>query len=92
MGENLIANQEYSDTLGLKAKEEETLAQRQAKDYLGMDIPNELIITTKQTSIGLSILKAMRQSGNQTNNRIIGAAIPEKKPEFDQMVYKIDIN
>ena len=79
-----MTNEEYSDTLGLKAKEN---TKKEAKDFFGFEIPQELLISTKKESIGISILKAMKQAGATGNNKkVIGASMPEKKPDFDIMV------
>ena len=84
VGENLMTNDEYSDTLGLKAKEN---AKQAAKDHFGFEIPQELVISTKKASIGLSILKAMKTGGGESK-KVIGASLPEKKQDFDLMVEK----
>ena len=74
----------------MKAKETDKLAQNEAENFFGSDIPNELIISTKKDSVGLLILKAMKQASNLgSSNRVIGAFMPEKKPNFDEMVNKL---
>lgn len=56
-----------------------------------MDIPNELLISTKKDSIGMAILKNLKGGANNSNaSRIIGARPPEKKPDFDSMVLFLD--
>lgn len=83
-----MTNEEYTDTLGLKAKE---TTKQEAKDFFGFEIPQELLISTKKDSIGISILKAMKQAGVGGNSKkIIGATMPDKKPDFDIMVLKND--
>jgi len=88
VGENLITHKDYADTLGEKSKEIDIIAMNQTRNLFGEDIPNELILSTKRDSVGLAILKAMKQGGGTNKNRVIGAAPPEKKPDFDQMVKK----
>lgn len=83
VGESLTTSEGFNDTFGLKAKES---AKNAARDHFGFDLPDELVISQKADSIGVSILKSMRQNGSGPAKKLIGASLPDKKPDFDIMV------